>query len=183
MTPKHFADEPVVSVQKHQPERRRPKTVTTHCGCCCCCCCCLHSLGALVGAAAGSVPVPGSGDAYYVKDEQDPSVYHKVELDKGSPSKVIGVFWAAVLALTILGSGFGKVSPSKEPGVALLFFYSPHVIGAALALTGLVTLVTYGGPAEWRQFRRITMGSIIGFGVGYVILCAICMAPFPLWGI
>jgi amino acid transporter len=183
MTPKQCDDEPVVSVQRHPPERRRPKTVTTHCGCCCCCCCCLHSVGALIGAASGSVPVPGSGDAYYVKDEEDPSLYRKVEMGQGSPSKVIGVFWTAVLVLMLVGGTFGQLGPSKEPGLALLFFYSPHLILAALAVTGLFTLITYGGASEGRQLGRIALSSFIGFVVGYVIMCLICQGPFPLWGI
>src|SRR5216110_1382175 len=51
---KKYVSRVAVQFEKHQPERRRGGGAYPLCCGCCCYCCCLHSLGGLIGAAAGS---------------------------------------------------------------------------------------------------------------------------------
>ena len=76
--------------------------------------------------------------------------------------------WPVVrITFLVLGLG-GMVVPiggGTEPALALLFFAGPHVVLASLVVTGLITLITYGGPAELKQLGRIALGGIIGFAI------------------
>ena len=179
-----ICQESAITFERHPPERRRSKTVTTHCGCCCCCCCCLHSLGALLGAASGSAPVPGSGEEIFVRDEQDPSVYRRVMIEGvGSPGKVVSTFWLTFAVVTLVASvvGVGE-RRAPEPPLALVFIATPFLLVVSLIVTAFVTLITYGGPAEWRQLGRIALGGFIGFTVGYALMWGLCSGMlFPFW--
>lgn len=76
--------EPGLRVTRHPPERGGRRALPLLCGggCCCCCCCCLHTAGAFVGAAIGSIPVatcPADGGGGAGRSRRAPGVLSPAE--------------------------------------------------------------------------------------------------------
>ena len=170
-----------VAVERHPPERRGPRVVTAHCGCCCCCCCCLHSVGGLIAAALGSVPVPDDSGAYYVHDEENPDQYRRVSLRRGR-SVATAWYWLVLVLLCLAGASGGlawfDVGPN-DVGWFWVFFYLPAVQLAASAVTLLAVLVAGGDRRELWQLTRITGAAILGAILGTLVMLVMCGG----WGI
>lgn len=163
-----------VRVEKHLPERRRPKTVTTHCGCCCCCCCCLHSVGGLIGAAVGSSPV-ASAQPYYLEDEDNPGLYHVITPEGASPAgRAIGVYWLTLLLLSVViaVTGMPWWGMKNELGIFGVLMVLPAIQGAASLLNLIIVVSMSGTRAELLQVGKIFLGTVIGtmIGIGAMFL-------------
>jgi hypothetical protein len=171
---------PEIRVEKHPPERRRPKTVTTHCGCCCCCCCCLHSLGGLIGAAVGSAPIVPAARPYYVEDEDHPGLYRPV-VDPGEPASaigwVVGTYWVAlvVLSLVVSVTGVPWWGMRGELGLFGVMIILPAIQAVASVVNLILVVSTGGGRADLLQVGKIFLGTAIGTILGVAAMWFMCI--------
>jgi streptolysin S family bacteriocin protoxin len=174
---------PAILIEKHLPERRQPKVVTAHCGCCCCCCCCLHSVGGLVGAALGSVPVPSLDDGYYIEDENNPGQYKLIRVPgKKTSNSAVGLYWGlfgilcAIAALVPFGNGGGG-------GLLLAVMVLPGIQLTA-SFAALLAIAFRGGTRpEYLQIGKITLGTILGTVIGVGIMYLTCLGSSGFKGI
>lgn len=165
---------PTFAVEKHAPERRRVKVVTTHCGCCCCCCCCLHTIGGLVGAAVGSVPVATTRvETMMVPDEYDPGQYRPARVRVPAPTgRAVSLYWALLAGLSLLvlvgtpllgdrGAGLNALG-----GLFVLIMAGPAVQLAASLAHPLVLLCVGAKREEYLQALMIFLGALLGTLIG-----------------
>jgi hypothetical protein len=172
----------LVTVRKAPAERRQPRVVTTHCGCCCCCCCCLHSVGGLIGAAAGSTPARFESDERYVRyieDESNPGNYKQVSLRQrpvGTPAT--GLYWLVLALMCLVVSLFGLPwdRTTHDEGLFLVIFALPVIQLAASAVTliGVLFMSAANRKACLIQLGRITLWSFVGAVIGTGIMYLLC---------
>lgn len=171
---------PEIQVEKHPPERRHRKVVTAHCGCCCTCCCCLHSVGGLVGAGLGSVPVPALDEGYYIEDPDNPGQYKLIRVPGQKTGRsVVGLYWV------IFGILCGMASLAPVGGFGLGFFLAIIFLPGIQLVASFAALIAIafrgGSKAEYQQIGKITLGTIIGSVIGFGIMYV--LAAGGNWGI
>lgn len=144
-----------ISVQRHPPERGLTHALyggsccTT---CCCCCCCCAHTVGGLVGAAAGSWVAPAlAGEAE-------------------ASERARKTYWSTLRVVVLTTGALSLVAGPLGP-LALLF-----ILPALQIVASLVELsrIRKAPPEERLALRRqlfwITGGSLAGTLVGAAAL-------------
>ncbi len=179
-------DESPVELHAHPPERRRRQSVTLPCGCCCCCCC-LHTVGGLIGAAVGSVlsvrrPTPRYLEDLYPGEDGYPIVRRRSSIS--APA----IYWIILGMLMCLGfvvacAVVANENPTFDPAAA----FGGWLLGLALLLPGaqlLASLLAMGVAAitDWDDaaarlwaIGKITLGTLIGTGIGIGIMFLICI--------
>jgi hypothetical protein len=173
---------PCVTIEKHAPERRNPRVITTHCGCCCCSCCCLHTVGGAIGAALGSSPVSTLRDQeYLVPDESSPGQYRTIRTrGPADTSRAITLYWVILGSGCILTVLFGFVEGrfgAPWLGFAYLIMCGP-AIQAGVSLVHLIILALIGGwREEYLQAGRIFLWTFLGALLGTAVMYGVCLGP------
>ena len=173
-----------VEFHKHPPERRRGIGASGYC-CCgsCCCCCCLHSLGGLVGAAAGSrckgAPLSGRGMRSYWGVLASLTVV-AISLP------VLAQWRQYVGALGDFLKGTGGSLPvvraqSMEIGIMIALLLMPGIQLVCSLIMAIWVEVRRGYSAEEksasrRTIGRITIWSFLGAVVGLVVMVILFQA-------
>jgi hypothetical protein len=158
-------ERPPITVQVLPPERRRRSQVIAACGCCCCCCC-LHTLGGLIGAAAGSWVTRLRTD--------DPQPTGEEARDRHASVKASTIYWWAfgLLSLPVVAL---YESRAMLDGLLVLLIGAPVVqIGASLVSLLIVGVAFKEGKgAALRKVGRITWRSLLGTLIGLGIMFAL----------
>jgi hypothetical protein len=173
--------------------------VVLNCGCCCCCCCCLHTVGSIIGAAIapafGKNKGPSEPRYRHLVEEYDFSDYNPTGITnqpseapetpnvrKPTGTSGVAIYWYAMLALLVIVLIYGVVSSinGASDGVGGV------ILGLALGLPGLqllasliACLILVASVREDRNFQiiqvgKITLGCVLGTGVGLLIMFGMC---------
>lgn len=174
-----------VTIQKHEPERRRKAVTTLHCGCTCCCCCCLHTVGSIVCAAIA--PAMGKGNplplTYYYDDEAG----IQIPLVKKPGFSAVTIFWWVLCFLIFLCFAYGILVEGGHGDsvlvtgvVVLLVFPGLQVVSAVITLIVFAVWPRYDKMYQLGQLGKLTGGvfvgavlgilAMVGIGIGFSVL-------------
>ena len=169
-----------VTIEKHEPERRRKEVMTLYGlggGCACTCCCCLHSLGSLIGAAVAPafrcrLPNPL---AYEDAETGEP------QLRQPGPSAVT-LFWWILCVLIFLGFAYGIMIDSGDMmgttlmGTTLVIVMCFPGLQLVSAFLTLILFACWPRPDKSRQLKqlaKITGGVVAGTIAGILLMIGI----------
>ena len=167
-----------VTIEKHEPERRRKEVMTLYGlggGCACTCCCCLHSLGSLIGAAVAPalgrrLPNPIT---YYEDEETGQPVR---QLRKPGLSAVT-LFWWILCLLIFLGFAYGIMIDSGDMmGTTLVIVMCFPGLQLVSAFLTLILFACWPRPDKSRQLKqlaKITGGVVAGTIAGILLMIGI----------
>ncbi|MCI0459377.1 MAG: hypothetical protein L0Z62_20700 [Gemmataceae bacterium] len=180
-----------VRLHAHPPERRRRQTVTLPCGCCCCCCC-LHTIGGLLGAAIGSAvgsTVAPRAPRPYPSDEELVDRHGRRLFSHTSASiSAVALYWFTLLGLIgltfVLSCAGGALRGRADSfeygpgwGLMILALFLPGIQLVASVITMFLAAVTNWNDAAARVWvvAKITLGTVIGTGIGIGLLFLVCV--------
>jgi hypothetical protein len=128
----------------------------------CCCCCCLHSLGALIGAAVGSL-------------QSDQS---EGESETGLPASGLSaaaLFWLTFPILAMVGMVLGLLDGSLDWMVVIVVLALPAFqIGAAIVVAFILAVsARRDKDNQYRQLGNIAAGVVAGTGFGILAMLGI----------
>ncbi len=152
-----------VKVARHRPERLGDFAVVgSICCSSCCCCCCVHSAGGVAGALVGSaVAASAPGATSNVTDDE-----------RAASNHVIGVYWAALIAITTIIIAISVLTHDLITGVFIILFGGPFIqLGVSLlALPAAFTKTGAARQSGLRALGRITLIGFVGSVIGGVIM-------------
>ena len=162
-----------LTVERHRPERwwDAPVVASICCSCCCCCCCCAHSVGAAVGAVAGSTRSLAKGQTGEAREAAFvATLAYWAGVGLVSLLVLLGAFMVdhtmlALLALALLAPLF-QLAGSFLALPAILFQPTAERRRAAAAAIGRATLGWFvGGILGGFVMGALVAVLVMGYGI------------------
>lgn len=162
--------EPEIEVERHRPERWVDAAVAGSicCSSCCCCCCCLHSVGAVAGAATGTV-------GHLAKTSDDPEARRGVLL-------AAALYWMGFGVVSLVALIWCFVIEETIIGLLVLAVFTPmlQLVGTFTALPAMLFAPT---PAARRAAAKTIgwtsagwlVGGIAG-GIAFSVILSVVLA-------
>jgi len=134
-----------MEIRAHPPERARGPAGVSACCCCCCCCCCLHTIGGLIGAAAGGT--------------------NAVSPEERRTIKVYWLSFLVVVGVTLLAG-----AASGEIGMSIFLILGALPLGQLFtSLLVLVMAAVLPNPINLPTLGRVTWKSVLWSVVGLLV--------------